>query len=175
MVYQALLKRNRTSSAPVSDAQAWSVMFGAMADLPSVRTVVDGQMRDMTALEIGRRPRDRYRSEQSPEALLRNTSPYVYFGLRDGRDEVSGFRKDYQQLRTLSLPPAAAALELASANQHQFTRTFEAELITDVRIAGSSGLATPPPMRHDSAVIHRSAWGRLLLSQRFVPSTVHAR
>lgn len=145
MVYQAVLNRNGGSGTPASAAQAWNAMFGAMSDLPRVRTMVDGQMREMTGLDIGRRLKDRYRSQQSPEALLLDTSPYVYFGLRDGREEVSGFRKDYAQLRGLSLDSSTAALEIAAANEHRFVpNAAGAVLIADVRLAGSNGAATLP-------------------------------
>jgi hypothetical protein len=100
-----------------AESQKWNEMFGSLAQIDHVHTIVDGQWQELSALDIGNRLKSRLRGSQSVEKLLSNTAVYTYFDLQNGRDKVSGFHKDYHDLRALSQEAAVAAAEGAGENE----------------------------------------------------------
>jgi hypothetical protein len=122
MVYQALYKLASIGNGP-TPLQAvdlkWNQMFGSIADISHVRTIVDGQWMEVSGQDIGKRLKQRWSSTQSVESLLDRVSAYTYFDLQDGAVRVTGFQRDYHLLRAWSQNSKIAENEEIEENNQQ--------------------------------------------------------
>lgn len=110
----------------------WSDVFGSVEEISTVRTIVGGEWRDVTGKEM--------RQLQYRAMLGVLSSTYQYFSRRrPGSDvEVSGPRRDYHLLRSLSLDKATADEEYALANER---RARQEEAFRNLSSTGTTELS----------------------------------